>query len=120
MTDDPKDKRSFFLLFTFAAKNLHHTFQKQIPAYDSQLKHHNCSTMSANKRQANTGVDGAELGEASSLLIDGDDSEQVTATMNDVEKHSMSGDAFDIVKLGVPIFISMLSWVGVSKVSYIL
>ena len=76
--------------------------------------------MSANKRQANTGVDGAELGEASSLLIDGDDSEQVTTTLNDVEKHSMSGDAFDIIKLGVPIFISMLSWVGVSKISYIL
>ena len=35
-----------------------------IPAYDSQLKQHYCSTMSANKKQANTGVDGAELGEA--------------------------------------------------------
>jgi hypothetical protein len=72
----------------------------------------------SSKRTANNGAaaDAAELGETTSLLIDSAPLDDDTTT---VEQHSVMYDVRDTIMLGVPIFISMLSYVGVSNYIHI-
>ena len=46
--------------------------------------------------------------------IDADD-EELALTMTKVDKTTVMEDAIDILTLGIPIFISSVSWVGVSE-----
>ena len=46
--------------------------------------------------------------------IDADD-EELALTMTKVNKTTVMEDAIDILTLGIPIFISSVSWVGVSE-----
>jgi len=46
--------------------------------------------------------------------IDADD-EELALTMTKVDKTTIMEDAIDILTLGIPIFISSVSWVGVSE-----
>ena len=53
----------------------------------------------------------------SSIQVDTEEGEQkplVDKSSQPIKHPSILHDAWDIIKLGVPIFISMLSWVGVS------
>jgi hypothetical protein len=55
------------------------------------------------------------------LSIDPEEGEHkplVDKSSHPVKEPSILHDAWDIIKLGVPIFISMLSWVGVSSYIY--
>jgi hypothetical protein len=55
----------------------------------------------------------------SSIQVDTEEGEHkplVDKSSQPVKHPSILDDAWDIIKLGVPIFISMLSWVGVSGV----
>jgi hypothetical protein len=49
--------------------------------------------------------------------VNGDDAddEELALTITKVNKTTITEDAIDILKLGIPIFISSVSWVGVSE-----
>jgi hypothetical protein len=49
--------------------------------------------------------------------VSGDDAddEELALAMTKVNKTTIMEDAIDILKLGIPIFISSVSWVGVSE-----